>query len=372
MKKSLLLALVLLGAGDDPSRLVVHEWGTFTSVSGSDGVMLDWRPLSGKDDLPKFVYRAGTGRGQAGGGAKGTLVSRVRMETPVLYFYADKETVVSAKVDFPKGQITEWYPFACEAWRGINWGKFRVIPDQKEPFPREPGESHYYPARETDAAPLRVWTRGADKEPEYQYEKFLFYRGVGTFDLPLSATLDGRRVTVQRKGPDALTSAILFENKGGRMGWTALGRVSERTTVERPKLNRNLDELMRELEAALVAEGLYEKEARAMVKTWKDSWFEEGVRIFYRVPRRATDEILPLTLDPKPAELVRVLVGRAELITPEEEERVTKLARRLPDAAAKLELQQRGRFAEPALRRVLAASSDSKLKELITSLLAGK
>ena len=38
------------------SDLVVHEWGTFTSVSGSDGVSLEWRPLSGPSDLPSFVY----------------------------------------------------------------------------------------------------------------------------------------------------------------------------------------------------------------------------------------------------------------------------------------------------------------------------
>src|SRR5213593_2098041 len=41
-------------AGDN--RLVVHEWGTFTSIAGKDGVALEWRPLNGSTDLPKFVY----------------------------------------------------------------------------------------------------------------------------------------------------------------------------------------------------------------------------------------------------------------------------------------------------------------------------
>ena len=35
------------------------------------------------------------------------------METPVVYFYTDRETKVSVKVDFPRGWITEWYPFAA-------------------------------------------------------------------------------------------------------------------------------------------------------------------------------------------------------------------------------------------------------------------
>src|SRR5881275_912598 len=38
------------------NRLVVHEWGTFTSIAGKDGVALEWRPLNGSTDLPKFVY----------------------------------------------------------------------------------------------------------------------------------------------------------------------------------------------------------------------------------------------------------------------------------------------------------------------------
>src|SRR6478672_420229 len=36
--------------------LIVHEWGTFTSIAGKDGVALEWRPLNGSTDLPKFVH----------------------------------------------------------------------------------------------------------------------------------------------------------------------------------------------------------------------------------------------------------------------------------------------------------------------------
>ena len=43
-------------------ELVVHEWGTFTSVSGSDGVRLEFRPLVG-DDLPNCVLTAPGNRG---------------------------------------------------------------------------------------------------------------------------------------------------------------------------------------------------------------------------------------------------------------------------------------------------------------------
>ena len=34
---------------------VAHEWGTFTSFQGSDGDLLEWKPLE-TSELPKFVY----------------------------------------------------------------------------------------------------------------------------------------------------------------------------------------------------------------------------------------------------------------------------------------------------------------------------
>src|SRR5687768_4370340 len=68
------------------------------------------------------------------------------------------------------------------------------------------------------------------------------------------------------------------------------------------------------VQEALVSEGLYEREATAMVKTWEDSWFgEQGLRVLYVLPRAWTDRTLPLSIEPKPKEIVRVMVGRAEM-----------------------------------------------------------
>src|SRR5829696_2529580 len=79
-------------AGPVEDRLVVHEWGTFTSIAGKDGVALDWRPLNGPSDLPKFVHTLQGGsrglRHRVAG--KESITARVRMETPVLYFYSDE------------------------------------------------------------------------------------------------------------------------------------------------------------------------------------------------------------------------------------------------------------------------------------------
>src|SRR6266404_514668 len=96
---------VLVGAelktGTAP--LVTHEWGTFTSVAREDGTAVEWAPLLGPGDLPCFVTRDQQIR-------KVALRGLVRMETPVLYFYAQQPATLSIHVDFPHGLITEWYP----------------------------------------------------------------------------------------------------------------------------------------------------------------------------------------------------------------------------------------------------------------------
>ena len=69
-------------------------------------------------------------------------------------------------------------------------------------------------------------------------------------------------------------------------------------------------------------QGLYQDEARAMVETWRNSWFEEGSRAFYIVPGQFLNAILPLEISPAPSEVVRVYVGRLEVVTPTTEREV--------------------------------------------------
>src|SRR5436189_4097534 len=85
---------------------VAHEWGTFTSVQGADGIQLEWNPLI-TTDLPSFVYdrarRPFAGyKGQNPFGAKGVAGTLQRMETPVIYFYSDREQTVNVAVNFPQ------------------------------------------------------------------------------------------------------------------------------------------------------------------------------------------------------------------------------------------------------------------------------
>jgi hypothetical protein len=98
----------------------------------------------------------------------------------------------------------------------------------------------------------------------------------------------------------------------------------------------------------LIAQGLFAKEAHAMLETWNDSWFEEGSRLIYIVPGAVVDEMLPLHVDPAPSEIARVFVGRIELVTPETKRAVESAVARADWAA----VNRYGRFLEPILRRV--------------------
>lgn len=377
-------------AATGPAGLVAHEWGTFTSIAGRDGTGLDWRPLRVKSDLPTFVYsieKKDGFRNTVKDGGK-SMPSRIRMETPVIYFYAPSEMEVDVAVSFPDGIITEWYPQAglvnghfgpdSRALRGtgITWGNIKLVPGGKDEFLRETATSHYYPARETDATPVQVCN--ADKS-RVETEKFLFYRGLGSFNLPLQAKIEGNRLKLSHAYRNFLTVAptdlMVFENRGGKIGFRVIPAVTEETTVERPTLDADLESVLTQLQKTLVAKGLYEKEARAMIATWRDSWFEEGLRIFYILPRKTTDEILPLEINPKPVETVRVLVGRTEVITPEMTAEVKSRVEGLRSASAKERaesyetLRALGRFYEPIVKEMLVAETDPRVRRQLERLL---
>jgi hypothetical protein len=365
MKPTLNLALILATAAfligaeihsTPPSDLTVHEWGTFTSVAGEDGSAIDWDALGGENDLPGFVHAVGYRC------SKWRLTGTVRMETPVIYFYSPREVTARVKVQFPRGVFTEWYPHGDNAiyqskgrldpsLNGIDislrnttgalgWSDIKVQPGSTANFPVEKSPSRYYAARGTDSAPI---TAGD------QHEKFLFYRGVGRFAVPLSARLssDGK-IVVANQGPDAVPSVILFENRGGRLGYRNAGVIPDVVTLDAPSLDGSFSQLNKDLETALVAQGLFPKEAQAMLETWRDSWFEEGSRLFYIVPGHAVDAILPLQVEPTPSQTARVFVGRIELITLE-----TKRA--VEEAIARRDwptVERYSRFLDPILKRL--------------------
>jgi hypothetical protein len=85
-----------------------------------------------------------------------------------------------------------------------------------------------------------------------------------------------------------------------------------------------------------------------MVETWRDSWFEEGVRLIYIMSAPAVDAILPLQVEPAPLRTARVFVGRIELIT-------SDVVRSVENALVQNDmttLDRHRRFLGPILKRI--------------------
>lgn len=352
----------LLGKDARPvySSLTAHEWGTFTSIAGSDGQAVEWSPLTGSTDLPAFVEHS------RDPGFKLGLRGTVRMETPVLYFYSSREETISVNVAFANGVITEWYPHASRvepagnlygeilykagASGSIAWDSVTIAPSARPEFPAGDRNNHYYAARMTSSTPLHVKTAAGE-----QQEKFLFYRGVSTFCVPLSATLNTEgKLSLKNRGDQEIPATILFERRGEKAGYRIGGALKDESILDFPELTANIDDLGRDLEGILVGQGLYQDEAHAMVETWRNSWFEEGSRLLYIVPSAFVNEVLPLSIKPAPAQTVRVFVGRLEIVTTATEKEVEK-AFAAHDTAT---LRAYGRFLEPILATMVKKQAD--------------
>jgi hypothetical protein len=341
--------------------LTVHEWGTFTSIAGPDGDSMNWLPLTGSTELPSFVehFREVAFKG----GLRGT----VRMETPVLYFYSPRETSVSVSVSFAQGLITEWYPhadpvnpaltsrdyslFNIKSSGSIAWNSVHIDPRGSLDFPSDNSGYQYFAARNTSSAPLSVESHAGS-----QSEKFLFYRGVSALSVPINATVAvDSAIHLQNQFSEEIPAAILFERRGAQLGYRLLGPLHDQAAYVPPELSASLESLSTSLESILISQGLYPDEAHAMLETWKNSWFEEGSRLIYIVPRRFVDSVLPLRVTPAPTATTRVFVGRLELVTPATESAVEAALA----SHDQLTLAKYNRFLEPILSTMIQKSTDA-------------
>jgi hypothetical protein len=381
----------------DEGRLIVHEWGTFLSVQGSDGGTLGGM-VDSEERLPIFVReRRLDGRNRA--------CMFLKMETPVTYFYVDRPRTVQVRVDMPQGLLTHWFP----AVRGygpppqakpatpppgsfLDWGRVELTPDRPPPQhfvgpllplegfrPVEPDNTWQF-ARETDAAFVRV----GRSDPSVRHvrahgdvEKFLFYRGLGTFELPLAVRSAGAgddvQLTLHNRSKDALQGIFVVRVGKESVQYASLpilagGAAQEGSTaalLSPPlSLRGGVQQVKQAVANSLIEAGLYAKEAHAMVNTWEHSYFRTpGLRVLYVLPRKAVDQAIPIRIDPEPEQLVRVMVGRVEVLTPGLEKRLEKAVSDLGAGdpavkqAAGAELAKLGRLQEPALHRVAALTT---------------
>jgi len=340
---------------DSAERLVVHEWGTFTSLQEETG-----RTIGGinTDDeaVPDFVYRLADvvypARDLAPAFSKGITRSHpdveMRLETPVVYFYPPASQTgpmkLNVKVSFRGGWLTEYYPrgkaqapgvaeggyhFGSISADGVGTLEWNDLTVGGEGQPPATDSRIWLAPREVDAALVT--------NAEGESERYLFYRGVGKVDAPLRVVLDEPRgeLAIQEQlhaeglaVPLPLRAMWLADIRGdGAVAYRALGAAeltgeSGRELARVPDKfadedfsSRNLAALRHEMLAALLDDGLYADEAEALLETWKAGYFQSpGLRLFYLLPRQWTDSVMPLEIS-VPCDLTRSMVGRIEIVT---------------------------------------------------------
>ena len=402
---------------------IVHEWGTDTIVVGSDGSLQ--RGLHHEEeDLPSFVYD----RIKAALADSPQSVT-IKMETPVTYFYSPTPLEVSAKVQFPKGVLTQWYPRVtsflpsvaaagsvsyptvpdvlrdpvlepsfpfvgemCRARYGtasgglLDWGRFSVqargaVPES--PLPDAPLDRFGWSyARAVDANLLAM--------PSGESERFLFYRGLGEFDLPVkvqaAAGSDGSANTIKLTNGYSEAAGQVFvlnvDRDHGAFVTHATG-IAPGASLEEvvpnlegaPAVDEYAMQLADAVTQALDATGLYHDEAVAMVNTWRRQWFRTpGVRALYLLPQSWTEQSIPLTISPKPDASVRVMLIRVEVITQAQEASdVTALSWfDTDDARGSAYFSALGRFAEPRLRRALQLAASASGEQYLARIAGPK
>jgi len=380
-------------AAKPQGELTVHEWGTFLAMSGSDGITLDGM-YHEEHALPGFVHARS--RDQL------RLPSAlIKGETPVIYFYTGQPQQVSVKVGFPSGIWTQWYPQASfigpsltsaalpEPRAGhITWNvEVRPSTGNAAPpaLPQTSADALWRFAREVDAA--YVHPTGAAAA---EWERFLFYRGLGHAELPLKLTeAEGGVLTLTSagEGKESLSEVrhlFVLRVENGKGAFRYLPRITAqqplRGVIPRRSDLKPAEEFGRTVSEALVGRlveaGLYPKEARAMVRTWASSYFQtDGIRVLAAMPQSWTDRFIPMRVNPPPTSLVRVMVARLELLTTEREQRAETAIRDLASAEsgrrdlAFTYLRDQGRYVEPVLRRVVRTSQDEQVRSLCKRLL---
>jgi len=376
-------------ASNTGDRLVIHEWGTFTSLQDESGHSVVG--VNTDDEaVPAFVHRISDlvprpselAPAYSKGVPRTHRQVRMRLETPVLYFYppaAVRQPLhANVQVGFRGGWLTEYYPQARVGAPGLKKGNFKFA----GLTPKSMGTLEWndltiggeYPLPETDAqvwlAPRRV--RAATvKAPGGEAEKYLFYRGVGNLPAPLTVTRteDNDGIVIREdldrdlglRAPLSIRALwVVHVREDGSVAFRPLGQVQltgeagrelSRTPVDfsgtpRPTgkkagkapatddslealldgyTSTNLAELRADMRKELIADGLYTDEADAMLKTWELAYFKSpGLRLFYLLPQQWTDAVLPLQCSLL-AKVSRTMVGRIEVVTPKQRSLLKKL-----------------------------------------------
>jgi hypothetical protein len=342
---------VSLASQAQTNQLIVHEWGTFTSLQDEAG-----RTLSGintdEEPLPDFVHNLGW---SAGGVARGKGAPlhfpeiTMRLETPVIYFYPPPDApplTIDLNVAFRGGWLTQFFPAAlCSAPGAFYQLNAKTIGKLSWPQLNVGGNAN------GPATSARAWTAPravratSITATNGECERYVFYRGVGRLNAPLRISRQDGALAIQSQLEPSVADSLvlqklwLIESRAdGGFAYRTLKPLTiaahSRSIVATTPASfpdkefraGNLADLRQDMRSAMVQDGLFADEADALLNTWEVSYFKSaGLRLFFLVPRAWTDHYLPLDFS-KPTHLTRLMVGRIELVTPEQRQLLQRIA----------------------------------------------
>lgn len=401
--RSLLFSLFLVTAKSHAS-FEAHEWGTFTSLVGSNGITQNG--MYHEDEaLPPFVHGFGETQPPVAHVPPADPppapapvqpnpppnrpcrfkscfdreilshnVVTQKMETPVIYFYATggpRFQNVRVNVKFPQGVVTETYPAPTKTYPSLRDGLVLANGDTTFDVTIASNVKELLP----DVSPNNIYSHARNVASNVvqsgnEMEKFIFYRGLGRFQPALSITSRFGALTVA--GNEASMPQAAFLVHVDASGDTRMIDVSPFDNPNRVDVSARTIALLSNhgvtsgevmggqlihlaLFKALGNAGLLHDEAEAMIATWEHGYFHvPGLRLLYVLPRAEVDQALPLTMQPAPSRLTRVFVGRIEVLLDTEERRILANVMSQRDGFS---VDGLGRFAEPMLRRVLEVYS---------------
>jgi hypothetical protein len=347
--------------------LVVHEWGTFTTLENEQGKQIGG--INTDDEpVPAFVHDLHAELQQSRtevppvfskGWPRCDQDVYVRLETPVIYFHlppGSQPVTLDVNVQMNGGWLTQFYPDARASAPGlrdekVKFGRLTDATVGKLSWDHLTIGTH----RSGPTTDQQVWTSprqvdAADVTTAAgESERYLFYRGVAHIGAPFSVSHDasGEKLEV-RADWSKLPSADRHPTVGPLWlmdiradGTSAMREIApiephgeSKTILSEIPANfassdyssGNLAAVRRAMKESLVHEGLFADEADALLNTWQAAYFKRpGMRLFFLVPAAWTQHYLPLHFS-RAADVTRVMVGRIELVTPHQRELLRKIA----------------------------------------------
>ena len=312
------------------SDLVVHEWGV--QVMGSSRAK---GPPSGNnpnllgppqellDELPAFVERPETVY---------TDILNRGWRKPVVHVYGRAGQELKLKVETPTGVPFAYFPLKPEF--SFTAGSEVVFPDRmmNATGSRLTGLEWNMtlsdePPALNEVAADHWWNYLRDVPGSYLTtasgnERFLFYEATANVSFPLKRKLDGEGLTFEWLESPPADSAMAKEEFSlqpliilNDLGSYRIGRLAgipwrggEKQTIDLDDLYGGSQEgILQVCRQQWQRAGMTQAESEAIVNTWKpDILGTQGLLCLYTVPRSIYDAMFPITIDPKPDQLVRV------------------------------------------------------------------